>query len=159
MRLQKSGSPFTEFAGWCRFMFWSLLAVPFDYSAQVPEMCKMEDSQRRTPRFPFSAPAEIATSGPTVETQVTELSAYGCYLESTAPFPSGTRVTIRISAGGQCFEAKASVLYSQPNLGMGIVFRDVKPQSQAILHEWLRQSLDKQNARPSIDDFESDKKT
>jgi hypothetical protein len=113
----------------------------------------MEESQRRTPRFPFSAPAEILNAGSVVSTHVTELSAYGCYLESTAPLASGTRVTIRVFAAGQCFEAKASVLYSQPNLGMGIVFREVRAPSQAILHEWLQQSLDKQNTRASIADF------
>jgi hypothetical protein len=40
---------------------------------------------------------------------------------------------------------------------MGVVFREVKPRSQTILQEWLQQSLDKQNATPSIEDFESDK--
>jgi hypothetical protein len=49
------------------------------------------------------------------------------------------------------------VLYSQPTFGMGVVFREVKPRSQTILQEWLQQSLDKQNATPSIEDFESDK--
>jgi hypothetical protein len=100
----------------------------------------MEDSQRRTPRFPFSAPAEILNAGSVVSTHVTELSAYGCYMESAAPFASGARVVVRIFASGQCFEAKASVLYSQPNLGTGVAFREVRAVSQAVLHEWLQQS-------------------
>ena len=44
------------------------------------------------------------------------------------------------------------MLYAQPTLGTGIAFRAMEPQSRAILQEWLQQSLDKQNVRPSIDD-------
>ncbi len=80
---------------------------------------------------------------------------YGCYLECAEPFARGAKLTIKINAGGHCFEAKASVLYAQPNLGLGVVFREVQPSNQAILHSWLQQSLDKQNVRPSIDEFES----
>jgi hypothetical protein len=50
-------------------------------------------------------------------------------------------------------EARASVLYSQPMLGIGVAFRKLKPECAAILREWLQQSLDKQNTKPNIDDF------
>jgi hypothetical protein len=40
---------------------------------------------------------------------------------------------------------------------MGLAFREVKPEFDAILRQWLQQSLDKQNAAPSINNFESDK--
>jgi hypothetical protein len=117
----------------------------------------MEHSQRRTQRFPFSGYAEVIGAQAAAVTKVTELSLYGCYLAAVSSLPRGTIVTVRISARGQCFEAIASVLYSQPTFGMGVVFREVKPRSQTILQEWLQQSLDKQNATPSIEDFESDK--
>ena len=66
-------------------------------------------------------------------------------------------MNIKIHSGDQFFEAPASVVYSQPTLGMGLAFRDVKPVYLAVLQKWLRQALDKQNAPPpSIDDFEND---
>jgi|SRR5450631_394557 hypothetical protein len=117
----------------------------------------MEHSQRRTQRFPFSEYAEVIGAQAAAVTKVTELSLYGCYLAAVSSLPRGTIVTVRIRARGQCFEAIASVLYSQPTSGMGVVFREVKPRSQTILQEWLQQSLDKQNSTPSIEDFESDK--
>jgi hypothetical protein len=64
---------------------------------------------------------------------------------------------VKIRHGGQCLEARASVLYSQPMLGMAVAFRKLKPEADAMLREWLQQSLDRQNVRPSIDDFESEK--
>ncbi len=66
-------------------------------------------------------------------------------------------MTVKIVAGGQSFEASATVIYAQPTLGMGMAFREVKPVFLSILQKWLRQALEKQNAPPpSIDDFEGD---
>jgi hypothetical protein len=117
----------------------------------------MEVSQRRPPRYPFAASAEIVSPTSVAVTEVKELSLYGCYLAAICSFPRGTVVTIKIRHGSQCLEARASVLYSQPMLGMGVAFRKLKPECAAILREWLQQSLDRQNVRPSIDDFESEK--
>ncbi len=115
----------------------------------------MEHSQRRTPRFPFSGSAEVIGANAVAVTQVTELSLYGCYLAAVSSLHRGTIVTVRIRTSGQCFEAIASVLYSQPTLGMGVAFREIKPPSQAILQEWLQQSLDKQNTNPSSENPET----
>jgi hypothetical protein len=54
------------------------------------------------------------------------------------------------------FEATATVLYSQPQLGMGVTFREVKSTFQSILEEWLQHSLDRQNKKPSIEDFDAE---
>jgi hypothetical protein len=87
---------------------------------------------------------------------VTELSRYGCYLETTRPLVRGTRVTLKIFDEGRLFEAIATVLYARPPLGMGVAFREVKSAFQSILEEWLQHSLDLQNKKPSIDDFDAD---
>jgi|ERR1700730_14348096 hypothetical protein len=110
-----------------------------------------EDPQRHTPRFPFLAKAKIMSADSIEATRVTELSLYGCYLETTAALPRGTRVLLNILIGGQCFEATASILYSHPTLGMGVVCREVKPTADTALQEWLQQSLDKQKATSSIE--------
>ena len=111
--------------------------------------------ERRTPRFPCSAAAELMWNESTELTRVTELSRYGCYLETSRPLPPGTRVTLKIMDKGQFFEATATVLYARPTLGMGVAFRDVKSIFQIILEDWLRESLERQSKRPTIDDFES----
>jgi hypothetical protein len=116
-----------------------------------------ETQRRRTPRFPFSAPAEITHASKVYESLVTELSLYGCYLKTCIPAQCGSRVMIRITSAGQFFEASASVLYSGPLLGTGVVFREVKPPFHAVLQEWMQQSLDDQDIGLSITSFESDK--
>ena len=111
---------------------------------------------RRTPRFPCSASAEVIWDDSVELTRVTELSRYGCYLETSRPLSPGTRVTVKIMDRGQLFEATATVLYSRPTLGMGVAFREVKSVFQTLLEDWLRQSLERQNKAPSIDNFETE---
>ena len=87
----------------------------------------MEQPQRRTPRFPFSAPAEVIRPDNQLvdRTRVHELSLYGCYLDTQTPLPRGTQVTVKIVSDGDFFEANATVIYSQPTLGMGVAFREI----------------------------------
>ena len=108
--------------------------------------------ERRCPRYPCSASAEVMWEEMIEVTRVTELSRYGCYLETSRPLVPGTRVTLRIFDENRLFEATASVLYSQPQLGMGVAFREVKSTFQTILEDWLQRSLDRQNKKPSIED-------
>ena len=117
------------------------------------------EQTRRTPRFPFSAPAELIRGDLSVLTSVTELSLYGCYLEACEPLARGTRVTVKIFASGEFFEAIATVMYSQPGKGMGIGFREVKPAFLAVMQKWLRQALDNYNAPPTIQDVDPENET
>jgi hypothetical protein len=99
----------------------------------------MNTERRRTPRFPFVAVAEITEKGSGTElvTQVSELSLYGCYIDHKNPFPNGTRVTVKIFSESEVFEAGAEVLYAHPNLGMGLVYREVSLKSSSVLRQWL----------------------
>lgn len=108
--------------------------------------------ERRSPRYPCSASAEIIWDNVVEITRVTELSRYGCYLETSRALAPGTRVTVKIFDEGRLFQATATVLYSQPQLGMGVAFREVKSTFQTILEEWLQRSLNRQSKKPSIDD-------
>jgi hypothetical protein len=103
-----------------------------------------------TPRFPFLASAEVASDDSVELTRVTELSRHGCYLETTKHRAAGTRVTVKITNNNQTFEATATVLYSRPTMGMAVAFRKVKPVFRSMLKDWLHQSLEEQNRKPSI---------
>src|ERR1700730_19253094 len=85
----------------------------------------------RAPRFPFSASAAVNSDDSIESTRVTELSRYGCYLETAKHRTAGTRATIKILNKGQIFEATATVLYSRPTMSIGVAFREVKPVFQS----------------------------
>jgi hypothetical protein len=39
------------------------------------------------------------------------------------------------------FEARATVIYGNPNLGLGLVFREGKPPCVEVLRKWLLQAM------------------
>jgi hypothetical protein len=69
--------------------------------------------------------------------RVSELSLSGCYVDMLNVLPEGTAVVIRISRMTSIFEAKATVIYSHPNLGMGILFSKLEPNSREVLEKWV----------------------
>jgi hypothetical protein len=108
----------------------------------APEAAINYKEKRRGPRYSFIASAELVEQKADVRiaSRVSELSLHGCYLDMMNPFPTGTQVLVKIAAGEAFFEAKAKIIYSQPNMGAGVAFLDVTPDSQAALERWLDQA-------------------
>jgi PilZ domain-containing protein len=98
--------------------------------------------KRRTPRYPFIAVAEItdSASNAPLNSQVSELSLNGCYVDMLNTLPVNTKVTLKIFADSECFEATASVIYAHPGLGMGLAFHDVSLKSGILLNRWLQKA-------------------
>ena len=99
----------------------------------------MGEERRRTPRYPFIATAEVVdvSSKASISARVTELSLYGCYVEMPGALPQDAQIKIKIYSEGKFFESSGVVIYSQPNAGIGITFRDVRPQLLTVLKQWL----------------------
>jgi hypothetical protein len=99
----------------------------------------LKREQRRTPRYTFIASAELIEQKTDVRiaTRVSELSLHGCYLDMMNPFQKDTQVLVKIFAGEDFFHAKAKIIYVQPNLGCGVSFVEIEPQSLAVLGRWL----------------------
>lgn len=95
--------------------------------------------RRRSPRYPFIASAELIEEKADVRiaSRVSELSSNGCYLDMMNPFPTGTMVLVKISAGEDFFQAKSKIVYSQMNMGAGVGFLEVDAASKAVLGRWL----------------------
>ena len=106
----------------------------------------MERERRRTPRYVFFASAELLEekSEVRVASRVSELSLYGCYLDMMNPFPKDTLVLLRIWTDEKIFQTKGRIIYSQPNMGAGVVFLDVQPMYLPILQQWLNAAAKKQ---------------
>jgi len=102
----------------------------------------LSNSERReAPRHPFIASAEETdlASGARLLARVSELSLKGCYLDTLNPFPKGTQIRLVISHGGATFTAHATVIYPQPNMGMGVEFSSVEPEQLEVLLKWLKE--------------------
>ncbi len=95
--------------------------------------------RRRGPRYSFIASAELIEQRADVRiaSRVSELSMGGCYLDMMNPFPMGTSVLVKISAGNDFFQAKAKIVYSQMNMGAGVVFQEFDQASRIVLERWM----------------------
>jgi hypothetical protein len=104
--------------------------------------------KRRSPRYQFIASAELIEEAADVRiaSRVSELSLHGCYLDMMNPFPTGTQVLVKISAGDAFFEAKSKVVYAQHNMGAGVAFQQIKADSQVVLERWIDE-LEKERKR------------
>ena len=95
--------------------------------------------RRRGPRYPFIASAELIEQKADVRiaSRVSELSMNGCYLDMMNPFPQGTLVLVKISAGEDFFQSKGKIVYSQMNMGAGVGFLEIDNASKTVLERWM----------------------
>jgi hypothetical protein len=100
----------------------------------------MKVEQHRAMRRPFAARVEVVEVES--ERQVTsvtgDLSVFGCFVETPAPFPHGAKIRIRINHRGTTFVALGFVSNVRPT-GMGIRFVAIEPAHQQVLETWLAQ--------------------
>ena len=95
--------------------------------------------RRRGPRYAFIASAELIEQKADVRiaSRVSELSMNGCYLDMVNPFPTGTLVLVKISAGEDLFQSKGKIVYSQMNMGAGVCFSECDQASRIVLERWM----------------------
>ena len=104
----------------------------------------MGDERRSALRFAFVAEAEVAPENApkaTISARVTQIGLYGCYLETPSPFAAQTPVIVKIFVPGAYFESKATVIHVQAAAGMGLSFREMKPNFRIILRAWVLDSM------------------
>jgi hypothetical protein len=99
--------------------------------------------RRLAPRHSFVADIEMTDvqSGVQIRGRVKDLSLLGCGVNTSKPFPKGTRVRIKLSHGGADVAALAKVAYARPELGMGVVFTSVEPEGERILGAWIEELM------------------
>jgi hypothetical protein len=108
------------------------------YTGQTSNVAERPTERRRVPRISFKATSVVAETGSSqvVVAQTTELSSFGCFVQTIKPYPQGTRVHIELAEGGTTFVASGVVAYVTGD-GMGIVFSTVESENYEILAKWL----------------------
>jgi len=103
----------------------------------------LEQDRRRNPRYPFAGSIEMRESASEDKrtARVKELSLNGCYVDIESPYPMGASLAIKLFTETEFFEAQASVIYSQPTQGMGLMFRETKPYYLMVLRKWLLSAM------------------
>jgi hypothetical protein len=99
----------------------------------------MSSENRRSPRYPFYASAEITElqTQTRLTARTSELSRHGCYMDMVNPLPLGTTVKIQLIHHEQKLDTNGHVIYSQPNMGMGVAFDEIAVDQVVTLEKWL----------------------
>lgn len=111
---------------------------------------------RAVRRCPFVASAEVtevSTETRRISGRTSELGIDGFYIRTLDPFPVGTLVQLRIFREQDLFEAKGKVVYSHSirlNSGMSLAFKEMAPNQQSLLEEWLAKIVTKLRHHRSI---------
>src|SRR6266699_996329 len=98
--------------------------------------------RRHTTRHHFVGVVEVIN----VESQrqlislTRDLSLCGCFVTAKAPFPNGTRVSLKIANSKATFSAEGNVAHNLSDEGIGISFFQVEAKDQAVLEEWLAEA-------------------
>ena len=116
----------------------------------ISDALQRQQERRRVPRIPFNATSVVTETGSAqiVVAQTSELSRFGCFVQTIKPYPRGTKVHIEMSEGGTTFVASGAVAYVTSE-GMGVVFSVVESDNQAILEAWLSR-IPRKSTRYSI---------
>jgi hypothetical protein len=95
--------------------------------------------RHRARRYSFHASIELTdlqSEGQTRE-QTTDLSVFGCHVDTLKPLQAGTKVRVKISVGSENFVALGKVVHFRQNSGMGILFTKIEPNDQLVLDKWI----------------------
>jgi hypothetical protein len=98
----------------------------------------------RARRYLFVATIELTDtqSEAKIQERTSDLSLYGCRVETHKPFPTGAKVRIRIAHLSAHFVALGRVSYTTSEGGMGIAFTQIEPNDQLILEKWVEKLRD-----------------
>src|ERR1700722_11695655 len=96
--------------------------------------------RRRSPRYHLFADAEIVSppSQVRLKARTSDLSLLGCFMNSNYTFPPGTEIQLTLKYKGETFASMGKVARSEPSMGFGVSFVDVKAPQQMVLRTWLQ---------------------
>jgi len=110
--------------------------VPF--SGPVPSQQAL-DERRIDARFRCGGTAQALdqATGFSSWGRISDISASGCYVQTSDPIPSGATATVVLSFLGASIRCTAEVRTSHPAVGMGLSFLDMAPEDHQRLYRLL----------------------
>jgi hypothetical protein len=106
----------------------------------------LESERPRARRYPFVASIELTELQAETQTreQTSDLSLFGCRVNTDKSLPVGTTVWLRIAHRDASFKALGRVTNVRPKVGMGIVFTKVEEKDQLVLEKWIAEIRENQ---------------
>ena len=80
---------------------------------------------------------EVKYEGPGVkaETRISDISGTGVFIDAMTPIPVGEVLKLTFTLNGRLIEVDGRVAHSQPRIGMGVEFINLKPEDAQSISE------------------------
>jgi hypothetical protein len=115
-------------------------SLPSPGPSSKPAIAPSPGNKRRFDRHKIPFPIEIRDDrggGAPMQTNASDISGRGCYVESLVPLPLGTPLSITFWLDSEKVTAGGLVRTSDPGVGMGIEFIGLRPEVQQRLQQQL----------------------
>jgi c-di-GMP-binding flagellar brake protein YcgR len=104
----------------------------------MDEKKSFDPERRRYPRVKAKVPVELLCSGESQMRGATdEISLCGCYIETMFTMDVGTKLGLVFSLNQDRVKANGIVATKHPQVGNGIDFTDMDPESRLKLSEYI----------------------
>jgi len=99
-----------------------------------------QGERRRTIRYPCNGGADFRRLGEDFAQwgRVTDLSEFGCYVETMSPFQPGEELDVILTFGDHVFRAHSVACTAHQHVGMGLRFKVLTSEDLAKLREVLQ---------------------
>jgi hypothetical protein len=96
-----------------------------------------------------SVEAEEIKSGMRISARTSDVSVYGCYLDTINTFSPGTPIRVHLTKANETVHSLAVVTYAHQGLGMGVAFTEINQDAREIIQRWIA-DLEKGNPSPAF---------
>src|SRR5947209_19833330 len=102
-------------------------------------MLQMQLERHRARRYSFHASIELTDLQSETQTkeQTSDLSLFGCHVDTLKPLSPGTKVRIKISHRSESLEVLGRGAFVRPNAVMGMLLARIEPHDQLVLDMWM----------------------
>jgi len=113
---------------------------PWQELARTGTQLSPGKNKRRFVRHRVSFPIKIGFEDNRrthLQTNATDISGRGCYVDTLQPLPLGTKVNVTFWMDSEKINTDGVVRASDPNVGMGIEFTELENQVQEKLQQYI----------------------
>ena len=98
----------------------------------------MDSERRNSTRVALITEVQYEGAGILAETRLSDISLSGVFIDALSPLPEGATLKLTFDLPrGQRVTAEGVVVHSQPRIGMGVEFTNLKPEDAKLIQDAL----------------------
>jgi uncharacterized protein (TIGR02266 family) len=102
------------------------------------EHIAQSEDKRRAGRLPLLLEVRYEGPGVLAETRISDISETGVFVDAMTPIPEGAVLKLSFTLpNGRFIEVDGRVAHSQPRIGMGVEFINLKPEDAQSISETI----------------------